>query len=396
MQGESDSESEDCGIPLVPVAVSKSRGVEYRLRKENSFLSELRKQYEVNMLVVKKELLDEKIHKKVVEEAVKKGRHRWQEEKGSLEKELTETREKVVELRGKLKLQEEKMQELNSRARSPSVMPKEERVAAVDAMMEVVGVRNELAATARFQKKLIEENGELMKTINDLMEENTAMKNEIERLQSQVFSNVLVNVEGRGEVNEKQKDELRKENRRKERGDLEDSILKEGKKEKQKEKGRYETSKKHRRDDGKEDVPKKQKENRRTERGDSEDAISKKETKEKQKGEGRGETPKKRRREDGKSDATPKKRREDSEKLAALEEARIKVWQARDPREISRILSRFNAKKVASVAKGFPSWDLRIASDKESALKPLDVNKVMKMEVAADARLERRVYFRNF
>ena len=180
MQKESDDE----GIHLVPVAVSKSRGADYRLRKEISFLSKLRKEYEVNMLVVKKELLDEKINKKKVEElrkefleAVIKGRHQWQQEKGSLEKELTELREKVAELSGKLKLQE-----LKSRARSPSVMPKEERVVAVDAMMEVVGVRNELAASARFMKRLIEENGELEKKINDLVEENTDMKNEMERL----------------------------------------------------------------------------------------------------------------------------------------------------------------------------------------------------------------------
>ena len=67
MQGESDSESE-CGIRLVPVAVSKSRGVDYQLRKEISYLSNLRKEYEVNMLEVKKELLDQKVQKKNVEE----------------------------------------------------------------------------------------------------------------------------------------------------------------------------------------------------------------------------------------------------------------------------------------------------------------------------------------
>ena len=115
MQTESDSESEDCGISLVPqaVAVSKSRGVDYRLRTEISFLSELKKEFEVNMLEVKKELLDEKIHKKNVEEqrkeflpAVIKGRHQWQQKKESLEKELTELREKAAELTGKLKWQE--------------------------------------------------------------------------------------------------------------------------------------------------------------------------------------------------------------------------------------------------------------------------------------------------
>merc|ERR1711934_834908 len=68
--------------------------------------------------------------------------------------------------------------------------------------------------------------------------------------------------------------------------------------------------------------------------------------------------------------AIPRKRRKDSEKLAALEEARIKVGQARDPREISNILGRLNVKKV-TVAKGSPTG-LWIASNKENALKPLE------------------------
>ena len=51
MQTVSDSESEDCGILLVPqaVEVSKSRGIDYRLRKEISLLSKLKKEFEVNM-----------------------------------------------------------------------------------------------------------------------------------------------------------------------------------------------------------------------------------------------------------------------------------------------------------------------------------------------------------
>merc|ERR1719193_801858 len=129
------------------------------------------------MLEVKKELLDEKIHKKEVEEqrkefleAVTKGRIRWQQEKATLEKELKEAREKVAELTGKLNLKEVIMKDLNSRAKSPSVMPKEERVAVVDAMMEVVGVRNEITAQALFMKRLSEQNGELKKTIQDLEE----------------------------------------------------------------------------------------------------------------------------------------------------------------------------------------------------------------------------------
>lgn len=68
MQRDSDNKSDDCGVHLVPIAVSKSRGVEHKLRTEINFLSNLRKEYEVNMLEVKKELLDEKIHKKEVEE----------------------------------------------------------------------------------------------------------------------------------------------------------------------------------------------------------------------------------------------------------------------------------------------------------------------------------------
>merc|ERR1719234_266992 len=146
------------------------------------------------MLEVKRELLDEKIHKKEVEEqrkefleAVTKGRIYWQQEKVTLEKELKEAREKVAELKGKLNLKEDIMRglnsaHLNSRARSPSVMPKEERVAVVDAMMEVVGVRNEVAAQALFMKRLSEQNGDLKKKITDLEEENRDLKQEIEKL----------------------------------------------------------------------------------------------------------------------------------------------------------------------------------------------------------------------
>ena len=54
------NESEDCGIHLVPISVSKSKGVEQGLRKEIKYLTILRQEYELNMLEVKKELLDEK------------------------------------------------------------------------------------------------------------------------------------------------------------------------------------------------------------------------------------------------------------------------------------------------------------------------------------------------
>merc|ERR1719370_1840140 len=157
------------------------------------------------MLEVKKEVL----------EAVTKGRIQWQQEKATLEKELKEAREKIAELTGKLNLKEVIMKEMNSRAKSPSVMPKEERVAVVDAMMEVVGVRNEIAAQALFMKRLSEQNKELKKTISDLEEENRDMKQEIERLQSQVISNVQGNnEEPMEEVNDltpmKRKDEERR------------------------------------------------------------------------------------------------------------------------------------------------------------------------------------------
>ena len=111
------------------------------------------------------------------------------------------------------------------------VMPKDERVAAVDSMMEVVDVRNEIAATARLLKRFTEENGELKNKIKDLVEENTDMKCEMERLHSQVLSKVLGKEEGGGEVKEKPKDEelsvkgnevmSMKENRRRERGNSE-------------------------------------------------------------------------------------------------------------------------------------------------------------------------------
>ena len=209
MQRENDNESEDCGVPLVPVSVSKARGVEYKLRKEINFLSNLRKEYEVNMLEVKKELLDEKILKKEVEEqrkefleAVNKARIQWQQEKGNLESELNLAREKIAELTGKLNLKDSILKEQNSRARSPSVMPKEERVAAVDAMMEVVSVRNEIAAAALSMRRLNEHNGELKKKIHDLEEENRDLKFEMEKLRTQAISKVQETWELRAEVND--------------------------------------------------------------------------------------------------------------------------------------------------------------------------------------------------
>merc|ERR1719209_1585333 len=152
------------------------------------------------MLEVKKELLDEKIHKKEVEEQTKefleaatKARIKWQQEKKSFEKELKEARKKVAELTSFVK-------EQNSRARSPTVMPKEERVAVVEAMMEVVGVRNEIKAQALFMKRLTKENGELKKKINELEEENRDLKYEMENLRTQAISKVQETWELRAEV----------------------------------------------------------------------------------------------------------------------------------------------------------------------------------------------------
>merc|ERR1719341_3224072 len=241
------------------------------------------------MLEVKKELLDEKIHKREVEEqrkefleAVTKGRIQWQQEKSNLEKELKEAKEKVSELTSKLNLKEVIMKEMNSRARSPSVMPKEERVAVVDAMMEVVGVRNEIAAQVLFMKRLSEQNGELKKTISDLEEENRDMKQEIERLQSQAISSVQGNnEEPMEEVNDftpvKRKDEewraevqvrTSKEEREEQRGTkAKDVISKRQRREKQRERAKDATS---------------QKQERKELRTKAKDVISKRQRREKQ------------------------------------------------------------------------------------------------------------------
>jgi len=391
MQRESDHKSEDCGVRLVPIAVSKSRGVEYKLRKDIDFLSNLRKEYEVNMLEVKKELLDEKIHKREVEEqrkefleAVTKGRIQWQQEKSNLEKELKEAKEKVSELTSKLNLKEVIMKEMNSRARSPSVMPKEERVAVVDAMMEVVGVRNEIAAQALFMKRLSEQNGELKKTISDLEEENKDMKQEIEKLRLQVISNAQGhNEEPMEEVRDfttaKQKYEER-------RAELQDRTSKEEREEQRGSKVKDVISKRQRREKRRDRVKDatSQKQERKETKAKVKDAKSKKQGM------------------DGSGDAA---------RLKALTRARDNIEQARDLSEIQGAVNLSTSKKVASLRKKLATLGMKgypqcsgTSSDKENSRKMLMEYKGLsqtflgkKMVVAAAFQQKesiRRVYYR--
>jgi len=191
MKRESDEES-DCGIQLIPCAVSKpkARIVNQELRKEVDFLRNLRKEYEVNMLEVKKENLDLKIARKAIEdhrkdflEAVTRGRLQWINEKEYLEKQLMEAMETIVDLKGKLRLKENILEKVSSRARSPSVMPKEEREAVVDKVMEDVTIRNEIRATVQMMKRLKDQNEELNQKNLELAEENNMMKLKIGELQ---------------------------------------------------------------------------------------------------------------------------------------------------------------------------------------------------------------------
>jgi len=203
MRKESDYETEDCGIHLVPISVSKTKGVEHRLRKEIKFLSNLRQEYELNMLEVKKELLDEKINKREVEdqrqefsEVINRGRIEWDQERGFLEQELMEAREKVAELKGKLRLKDEVVKELEKTNNfmkhqltlrfSSSVIPKEEKVAVVDNSMEMISLSNQLAAKTACMERLERHNKELQQKVDNLVGENTDLKNQIEKLQVQV------------------------------------------------------------------------------------------------------------------------------------------------------------------------------------------------------------------
>merc|ERR1712013_233548 len=192
MERETDEES-DCGIQLIPCAVSKpkARIVSQELRKEVDFLRNLRKEYEVNMLEVKKENLDLKIARKAIEdhrkdflEAVTRGRLQWKNEKEYLEKQLVEAKETIADLKGKLRLKENILEKVSSRARSPSVMPKEEREAMVDKVMEDVTMRNEIRATALMMKRLKDQNEELGQKNLKLAEENNMMKLKFGELQA--------------------------------------------------------------------------------------------------------------------------------------------------------------------------------------------------------------------
>merc|ERR1719474_389497 len=139
------------------------------------------------MLEVKKENLDLKIKSKVIEDhrkdflkAVTQGRLQWENEKEYLERQLTEAKEEIVDLKGKLRLKENILEKVSSRARSPSVMPKEEREAVVDKVMEDVTMRNEIRAMALLMKRLKDQNEELNQKNLELVEENN--KNLIKRI----------------------------------------------------------------------------------------------------------------------------------------------------------------------------------------------------------------------
>merc|ERR1719474_745121 len=143
------------------------------------------------MLEVKKENLDLKINSKAIEDqrkeflkAVTRGRLQWKNEKEYLERQLAEANETIVDLKGKLRLKENISDKVSSRARSPSVMPKEEREAVVDKVMEDVTMKNEIRATALLMKTLKDQNEELNQKNLELVEENNMMKLEIVELQA--------------------------------------------------------------------------------------------------------------------------------------------------------------------------------------------------------------------
>merc|ERR1719357_2317420 len=92
--------------------------------------------------------------------------------------------ETIVDLKGKLRLKENISEKVSSRARSPSVMPKEERDAVVDKVMEDVTMRNEIRAMALMMKRLKDQNEELNQKNLELVEENNMMKLEIVELQA--------------------------------------------------------------------------------------------------------------------------------------------------------------------------------------------------------------------
>merc|ERR1719447_1637797 len=142
------------------------------------------------MLEVKKENLNLKINCLAIEDQrkdflkIQGGLRQATSEKEYLEKQLVEAKEEIVDLKGKLRLKENILEKVSSRARSPSVMPKEEREAVVDKVMEDVSMRNEIRATALMMKRLKDQNEELNQKNLELAAENNMMKSKIRELQA--------------------------------------------------------------------------------------------------------------------------------------------------------------------------------------------------------------------
>merc|ERR1719204_2661102 len=142
------------------------------------------------MLEVKKENLNLKINCLAIEDQrkdflkIQGGLRQATSEKEYLEKQLVEAKEEIGDLKGKLRLKENILEKVSSRARSPSVMPKEEREAVVDKVMEVVTIRNEIRATVQMMKRLKDQNEEFNQKNLELAEENNMLKLKIGELQA--------------------------------------------------------------------------------------------------------------------------------------------------------------------------------------------------------------------
>ena len=152
------------------------------LRDENNILSKLRKEYEMKALEMEKEVLDGRIHTKDVEQQ--------RNELEAVTKDLRDANERIAKLSAKLVLKEDvvkKVEEelaeaknlLRLRTRSPSVMPKEERLAVVDNKMEVIILKNQLAAKTSGFERLEEHN-------KKLLEEDLVSKIKVKNLQAEV------------------------------------------------------------------------------------------------------------------------------------------------------------------------------------------------------------------
>ena len=153
------------------------------LRDENNILSKLRKEYEMKALEMEKEVLDGRIHTKDVEQQ--------RNELEAVTKDLRDANERIAKLSAKLVLKEdvvkkveeelaEAKNQLRLRTRSPSVMPKEERLAVVDNKMEVIILKNQLAAKTSGFERLEEHN-------KKLLEEDLVSKIKVENLQAEVL-----------------------------------------------------------------------------------------------------------------------------------------------------------------------------------------------------------------